>query len=84
MRAKVSPKGAAGKAEIAVQVVFGRKLKEARLSAGLTQAAVAQRARLSLNRMSLIESGRTDVRLSSAARLARAVGVPLRDLLPTR
>ena len=84
MKAKAYPKTARNRVETTVQMVFGRKLKAARLAAGLTQADVAYRAQLSLNRVSAIESGRTDLRVSSAARLARAVGVALRDLFPAR
>jgi len=65
-----------------IPAIFGRRLRAAREKAGLTQAVVAYRAELSQNRMSPIEGGRTDLRLSTAHKLARAVGVPLCDLLP--
>ena len=67
--------------EPSAAAVFGKNLREARLKAGMTQAQVAHGAGLSLNRMSLIEQGRSDLRLSSARALARAVGASLRDLV---
>jgi transcriptional regulator with XRE-family HTH domain len=68
-------------AEPSAAAVFGKNLREARLKAGMTQAQVAHGAGLSLNRMSLIEQGRSDLRLSSARALARAVGASLSDLV---
>lgn len=61
--------------------VFGKALYEARSAAGMTQQEVAYASGLSLNRASLIEKGRSDVRLSSARALARAVGVPFNKMV---
>ena len=70
-----------GRSEPSAAAVFGKNLREARLKAGMTQAQVAHGAGLSLNRMSLIEQGKSDLRLSSARALARAVGASLSDLV---
>jgi transcriptional regulator with XRE-family HTH domain len=60
---------------------FGQRLKAAREAAGMTQFQVAYASGLSIARMSVIEKGQTDCRLSSAFALAAAVGVPLSDLV---
>jgi len=61
--------------------IFGQKLKAARIAAGMTQAQVAYASGLSIARMSVIEQGETDCRLSSAFALAAAVGVSLSELV---
>jgi DNA-binding XRE family transcriptional regulator len=72
----------AARPETSAACAFGANLYRARINAGMTQAAVAIAAGLSLNRMSLIEKGRSDLRMSSAHALARAVGVSLKALVP--
>jgi transcriptional regulator with XRE-family HTH domain len=47
----------------------------------MTQAQVAYASGLSIARMSVIEQGETDCRLSSAFALAAAVGVSLSELV---
>ncbi len=74
-------KPAANKPEQSASVAFGKALYAARTAAGLTQADVAYASGLSLNRISIIEKGRADLRLSSARALSRAVGVPFRDMV---
>lgn len=70
-----------GQPEPTAAQAFGRALHDARLKAGMTQAEVAYASGLSLNRVSVIEKGRADARLSSARALARAVGMPLSTLV---
>jgi transcriptional regulator with XRE-family HTH domain len=74
-------KKATAKTEPTAAEIFGKNLRAARLSAGMTQAQVAYASGLSLNRMALIERGKSNARLSSARALARAVGVPLSGLV---
>jgi transcriptional regulator with XRE-family HTH domain len=63
-------------------VVFGAALRKARLEASLSQADIAQASGIMPNRISPIEQGRVDLRLSTARKLAHAVGRSLRDLVP--
>jgi DNA-binding XRE family transcriptional regulator len=52
---------------------FGANLKAARLKQGLTQAQLAERAGLLQQYVSLIESGKQNVTLTTAQTLARVV-----------
>jgi transcriptional regulator with XRE-family HTH domain len=63
-------------------VTFGTKLREAREAAGLSQAELAKLVNIPQPRLPGLEQGRTDVRLSTIRRFAKALGVPLTDLLP--
>ena len=53
---------------------FGRELRIARMTAGLTQAALASRAGLSQQEVSKAEQGWTDISLDARCRLAAACG----------
>jgi transcriptional regulator with XRE-family HTH domain len=53
----------------------------AREGAGLTQNALARRARMTASQVSQVESGkRVDPQFSTVARLAAALGVPLDEI----
>lgn len=60
---------------------MGRTLRELRTQKGLSQAVVARRAKLSREYVNKIEAGRYDPPLSTINALARAVGVPVTELL---
>jgi XRE family transcriptional regulator, fatty acid utilization regulator len=62
-------------------VLFGMKLREAREAAGLSQADLAKLVNIPQPRLPALEQGRTDVRLSTIRRFAKALGVQLTDLL---
>jgi ribosome-binding protein aMBF1 (putative translation factor) len=62
-------------------VLFGTKLREAREAAGLSQAELAKLVNIPQPRLPALEQGRTDVRLSTIRRFAKALGVQLTDLL---
>lgn len=64
---------------IAEQV--GRNCAEARKQAGLTQHALANRLFIHPNDISRLECGRSCPRLTTLLRVARALEVPLTDLL---
>jgi DNA-binding XRE family transcriptional regulator len=66
----------------AVPVFFGKKLRELRLAAGMTQSALGRLVGIPQPDFPGIESGSRDLRLSTAARLAKALNVALRDMLP--
>lgn len=59
---------------------LGRRLREARAGAGLSVSDLARRADLSRRYVTEAEAGRANVSLIKLADLARALGVPLRDL----
>ncbi len=62
---------------------FGQRVREARLSRGISQEALADAARLHRTHISLIERGQRSVRLATIERLARALRVQPGDLMPT-
>ncbi len=55
------------------------ELREAR---GWSQTELAKRAGIGRGTMNMVEGGRTAPRLITLRRLARALGVPVRELLP--
>lgn len=57
---------------------FGESLRDARISAGMTQAQLADRAGLTQQYVSLVEIGRQNLTLSTMAMLAHIFG---RDLV---
>jgi transcriptional regulator with XRE-family HTH domain len=69
--------------------VFGANLRAARLKLGLTQAQLAEQSGLLQQYVSLVESGKQNVTLTTALSLAIVVRQDLRNLLrraksPTR
>lgn len=60
---------------------FGANLKAARLKAGLTQVQLAERAGLLQQYISLVESGKQNVTLTTAQTLAKVVNRDVRILL---
>jgi DNA-binding XRE family transcriptional regulator len=65
-------------------VFFGRKVKDAREAAGMTQRDFAVLAGIAQPDVPALERGARDVRLTTANRIAKALNIPLRDLLPPR
>jgi putative transcriptional regulator len=60
---------------------MGKRLRKLRTDKGLSQAALAKRARLTREYVNKIEAGRYDPPLSTITALARALGVPVTELL---
>ncbi len=60
---------------------FGRNLRAARKSAGLTQEALGERADLHPTYVGSVERGERNVSIDNMERLADALGLDLRDLL---
>lgn len=60
---------------------MGKTLKRLRTRNKLSQAALAQRAGLSREYVNKIEAGRYDPPLSTLNALAKALGVPVTELL---
>lgn len=65
-----------------IQEHFGRRVRELRETAGLSQAALAKSVGMVQAKLPAIEMGKRDVKLSTVRRFSRALGVTLRDLLP--
>jgi ribosome-binding protein aMBF1 (putative translation factor) len=77
------PKASLGADPVAVALreTFGTNLKAARERAGLSQQSVADQIATDIGHVSRIESGKVNVTLGTATRLAQAVGADVRDLL---
>lgn len=61
---------------------FGAMVIVARKGAGLTQHELAMKAALSRGQLANIETDRTDVPIKTLLRLADALGIPAKELLP--
>ena len=60
---------------------IGIRLKEARTKKGLSQAAVAAKARISREYLNKLEAGKYDPTVGVLQRLAKALGVSLAKLV---
>ena len=60
---------------------FGRNLRRARVARGITQEALAERADLNLRTVQRIESGETNILITTAMRLRRGIGCPWDELM---
>ena len=59
---------------------FGRRLRELRSSRGLTQEQLSEKAKLSVDFLSLIERGRNAPSFENLEAIARALDVSVADL----
>jgi transcriptional regulator with XRE-family HTH domain len=57
------------------------KLKRLRKNRGLTQEALARKANISLGYVARLEIGRHDPKVGTLRKIARALGVPVTELL---
>lgn len=62
---------------------FGHRLQELRVEHGLSQADLASKASCTTNYISRLEAGRAAPGIDLVARLAKALGVSIAELLPT-
>lgn len=60
---------------------LSRRLKELRAKRGLTQAALANRAGVTLSYIGRLEIGRHDPQLSTLYRIAKALNISVGDLV---
>ena len=60
---------------------IGTRIKKLRTAQGLSQEALAKRAKISREYVNRLEAGQYDPTVSVARRLAKALGVPLMELL---
>lgn len=61
---------------------FGKKLREVRTDCGISQERLAELAGLHRTYVSSVERGARNISLQNIDRLARALKVGLRDLMP--
>ena len=61
---------------------FGKRLREVREEAGISQERLAELAGLHRTYVSSVERGKNNISLVNIERLALALGVSLRDLMP--
>jgi len=61
--------------------VFGNAIRGYRKKAGLTQETLAERANLHHNFIGEVERGNMECSLTSMVKIARALGVRVRDLV---
>lgn len=64
------------------RIAFGNRLRDARTDADLTQIELADLAGVHRTTVQDTERGNTDPKLSLILRLARALRLPARDLMP--
>jgi transcriptional regulator with XRE-family HTH domain len=60
---------------------IGIKLRKLRDEKGMSQVALAKKARISREHLGRLEAGRYDPSVGLVQRLAKALGVPLTELL---
>ncbi|MFJ3201045.1 helix-turn-helix transcriptional regulator [Streptomyces sp. NPDC086989] len=61
---------------------LGNRIRDARLQADLTQEKLAELAGVDRTTVQNAESGKVDPKFSLILRLARALHLPVRDLMP--
>lgn len=61
--------------------LIGQRIKDARLAQHLSQADLARKAELPLPRISMIENGKSDIRVSTFVSLIEALQVSADDIL---
>ena len=64
-----------------LQTSIGKKIRELRIEAGLSQEAFADRAQIHRHHMGEIERGEVDVTLSLLMKVAQALGVKVSKLV---
>lgn len=64
------------------RVRLGNRIRAARIDADLTQEKLAEMAGIDRTTLQNTEAGKTDPKFSQLLRLARALRLPARDLMP--
>ena len=64
-----------------LQALFGKRLRQARLAAGITQAEMAERSGVHIQYVSRVELGQRNLTLGTMTKLAAVVGRSVSDLL---
>jgi transcriptional regulator with XRE-family HTH domain len=71
-----------GKKRAEVVRLFAERLRELRLSRGMTQAELARQAEVSVTHLSELENAEISPGIDLVDRLARALGATVADMLP--
>jgi transcriptional regulator with XRE-family HTH domain len=61
--------------------IFGERLRNLRKQAGLTQEKLAEKADLHHNFIGEVERGNMDISLGSLVKIAKALGIQVRDII---
>ena len=67
-----------------IRIIYGDRLRQIRTEKGVSQEALAASAELHRTYVSSVERGERNVSLVNIARLAEALGVPIRDFFPLK
>lgn len=67
-----------------IRIIYGDRLRQIRTEKGVSQEALAASAELHRTYVSSVERGERNVSLVNIARLAEALGVPIRDFFPAK
>lgn len=65
-----------------VAIRFGKRLREVREEAGLSQEKLAELSTLHRTYVSSVERGKRNISIENIERLAIALGVSMRELMP--
>lgn len=65
-----------------LQIAFGKAVRAARLESNLSQEELADLADLHFTYVSSVERGERNISIENIAKLAKALGCQLRDLMP--
>jgi transcriptional regulator with XRE-family HTH domain len=65
-----------------LQIDFGKIVRAARLEKGLSQEELADLSDLHFTYVSSVERGERNISIENIARLAKALGLQLKDLMP--
>lgn len=63
-------------------VRFGKRLREVREQTGISQEKLAELSTLHRTYVSSVERGKRNISIENIERLALALGVPMRELMP--
>ena len=61
---------------------LGRRIRKFRKKSGLTQERLAEKVHVSVTHIGLVETGKRRVSLKTLQKIASALGVKAKDLLP--
>lgn len=67
---------------VLAEATFGAMVIQARRASGMTQHELAMKSGLSRGQLANIETDRSDVPLKTLQRIAEALGLAARDLIP--
>jgi transcriptional regulator with XRE-family HTH domain len=65
-----------------LQTEFGKIVREKRVALGLSQEKLAEMAALHFTYISSVERGERNISLANIAKLAKALGCSMKDLMP--